>query len=349
MPGQPLLTLVASTYCNLRCHYCTLTGEAHDCASGTLDSRIFHLVVEAATNLGVRAFRLTGGEPTVLPHFAELVGCLSRARANGSYVTMNTNGVLWERLVSALRHQPMNLVRVSLDANSEPLFLRMAGRGGFAKVIRGIQECVAQGTKVQINTVVTQRNYDQVHNMIALCQSLGVDLKLLDYEKQEQTPFGASSWQSEFVDLRALRKHLATRYESLGLFRTTGGFGMPMEVFKAPPITVRVKDSTIGSTYHSTCARSCRFYPCPEGVFSPLVRPDKTITWCRRRQELSRPLGETLSQIELSLRHVLDEMADSRAMWRSRLVPTDFASDSLTRDLPSDNETNCGILPELPR
>jgi molybdenum cofactor biosynthesis enzyme MoaA len=349
MFGKPLLTLVASTHCNLRCRYCTPTGEAHDCGRGTLDARLFRMAVEAATRVGIRAFRLTGGEPTLLPHFAELVRCLAEARSAGSYVTMNTNGVLWEKLLDALRDHPLDLVRVSLDAPDEQGFVEMAGRRGFGEVMRGIREGLARGIRIQVNMVVTRRNDDRIEEMIELCRSLGADLKLLDYEKQEQTPFGALSWRSEFVDLRPLRKRLAERYESLGLFRTTGGFGMPMEVFRVPPVTVRVKDSTLGSTYQATCAAHCPLYPCPEGVFSPLVRPDGTITWCRRRQELARPLGETPEEIERSIRHVLADMADSRPVWRARLRPEDFAEGALTRDLPAGDALTFKGLPELPR
>jgi cyclic pyranopterin phosphate synthase len=307
------------------------------------------MAVEAAVNVGIRAFRLTGGEPTLLPHFAELVRCLSETRSVGSYVTMNTNGVLWERLLQAVCEHPLDLVRVSLDATSEPRFLAMTGRSGFEKVLRGIRECLARGVRVQVNMVVTQRNLDLIEEMIALCQSLGVDLKLLDYEKQEQTPFSTASWQSEFVNLEPLRRRLARQYESLGLFRTTGGFGMPMEVFRVPPITVRVKDSTLGSTYQARCARGCPFYPCPEGVFSPQIRPDRTITWCRRRQELSRPLGETPDEIERSIRYVLHDMADSRPLWRSHLGPADFAADSLTKDLPVSQDLPAYLPAELSR
>ncbi|MFP4408179.1 MAG: radical SAM protein, partial [Spirochaetaceae bacterium] len=68
------LRISVTDKCNLRCRYCMpATGIARKRHGDVLRVEQFVQVVEAATELGIRMIRLTGGEPLVRKGIVELV------------------------------------------------------------------------------------------------------------------------------------------------------------------------------------------------------------------------------------------------------------------------------------
>jgi cyclic pyranopterin phosphate synthase len=106
-------------------------------------------------SLGVRKFRLTGGEPLLRANLADLVGDLSIIPEIED-IALTTNGVLLARQAVDLQANGLKRVTVSLDTLDPEVFARMSG--GFAaldEVLRGIDAALAAGlAPVKINTVV---------------------------------------------------------------------------------------------------------------------------------------------------------------------------------------------------
>ena len=83
--------------CNLRCHYCMpQKGIELAPAEEILAFEEIVLVCQAAAELGVRDFKITGGEPLVRPGCPELVGMIKKI-PGVRQVTLTTNGFFLER------------------------------------------------------------------------------------------------------------------------------------------------------------------------------------------------------------------------------------------------------------
>jgi MoaA/NifB/PqqE/SkfB family radical SAM enzyme len=88
----------------------------------------------------VAAFRprlyLTGGEPTLYPHFAEL---LTEAKRRGFVVHLQTNGTLLDRVADSLVAQNVEMVTVSMDGPLEVHDAIRGQEGAFRKTCAGIK------------------------------------------------------------------------------------------------------------------------------------------------------------------------------------------------------------------
>lgn len=150
--------------CNLRCVYCMPEGglpwlQRDEILSYEEIAR----VVEAAAWVGVRAIRITGGEPLLRRHLERLVGLISRISGIDD-IALSTNALLLEEQVDTLVAAGLQRVNVSLDTLNPERFASIARRPGLERVLRGIDAAIAAGlSPVKINCVVMRgRNDDEL-------------------------------------------------------------------------------------------------------------------------------------------------------------------------------------------
>lgn len=120
--------------------------------------------------------KVSGGEPTLHPEFAEIV---SFVHSLGLPFRLLTNGRWLEpKRVFALL-QPMTstmTLLVSLhgpDAPSHEAFSSV--RGSFAEAAANIRWAAEAGLRVSTSTVLTRYNWNRVEEMVAFVRSLGAD------------------------------------------------------------------------------------------------------------------------------------------------------------------------------
>lgn len=120
--------------------------------------------------------RLTGGEPTLHPNFAEIV---EKADEKGFPLVVFTNG-LWaniEPVISALAASThLQYVLISLHGAHSESHERFSGvTGSFARTVANIRSAVDAGLPIVTSTVLTRHNYDEIEDIILLGHSLGVN------------------------------------------------------------------------------------------------------------------------------------------------------------------------------
>src|SRR5690606_33692005 len=101
--------------CNLRCTYCDPMGLGHDESPGTLTTEAFAVVLEAASRLGMRSVRFTGGEPLLRKDLPELVR-LATSLPGVEDGTVTTNATALEQRQPALLASGWGRVYVRLHA-----------------------------------------------------------------------------------------------------------------------------------------------------------------------------------------------------------------------------------------
>ncbi|HEU5424036.1 MAG TPA: GTP 3',8-cyclase MoaA [Nitrolancea sp.] len=179
--GQPLtrdafgramtyLRISLTDRCNLRCVYCMpAIGMKFAPRQELLTDDEILAVVRAAAKIGFSKIRLTGGEPTVRPHVADIVREIAHTPGIDD-VAMTTNGLLLGRLAGDLKAAGLRRVNVSIDSLQSERFTRITRGGKIEKVWEGIAAAEAAGlTPIKLNAVVVRgQNDDEVADLAAL-------------------------------------------------------------------------------------------------------------------------------------------------------------------------------------
>lgn len=168
--------------CNLRCVYCMPEeGLAWLRRDEILSYEEIVAIVEAAATVGVRAIRLTGGEPLLRRNLARLVAAI--ARVDGiEDIALSTNALLLEEQLPDLVAAGLRRVNVSLDTLVPERFEAIARRPGLDLVLRGIDAAVAAGLEpVKINCVVMRgRNDDEIADFARLTRDRAVFVRFIE-------------------------------------------------------------------------------------------------------------------------------------------------------------------------
>ena len=105
-----------------------------------------------AHRIGVRHFKITGGEPTVRPDLEDIVARI--ARLPSAEISMTTNGTRLVRRARALRLAGLQRVTISMDSLRDDRFNDMTGGGRLPLVLEGLEAARREFRSVKINTVV---------------------------------------------------------------------------------------------------------------------------------------------------------------------------------------------------
>ena len=186
------LRISVTDRCNFRCTYC-MPREVFDGNyqfmpySALLRFEEIERIARVSAQLGVRKFRLTGGEPLLRKDLEKLVEMLAALRCDDGEpvdVTLTTNGSLLAKKAKLLKDAGLSRITVSLDALDEDLFARMSDSKLSVKtVLRGIDEAARVGlAPVKINMVVRKGVNDaQIVPMARHFRHSGHILRFIEY------------------------------------------------------------------------------------------------------------------------------------------------------------------------
>jgi len=217
--GRPMHDLRISVMdrCNFRCPYCmpeATYGEHFTFLRN--DERLSFDEIERLCRLaaaqGVSKLRLTGGEPLLRPHLAELVTRLRRLEGITD-LALTTNGVLLARHAAELRDAGLDRVTISLDTLDPALFHRMSGgRGALDDVLAGIEAAQAAGFPhgVKLNTVVQRGvNEHTVIDLVERFRDTGIVVRFIEY----MDVGNRNDWRPEaVVPSQELVQRISTRW-----------------------------------------------------------------------------------------------------------------------------------------
>lgn len=191
--------------CNLACRHCWLAPKYDP--KGTkypaLPLALFERIIVDAKPLGLKAVKLTGGEPLLNPDFLSM---LDVVRREGLRLTIETNGVLCTaqcaQAIKEAGERPF--VSVSLDGADAQTHESIRGvKGSFEAAIEGIKNLVNAGFKPQVIFTVMKRNREQVESVIRLAGDLGAGS--VKYNVVQPTARGEHLHdQDETLDIREL-------------------------------------------------------------------------------------------------------------------------------------------------
>ena len=159
--------------CNYNCRHCfhAVDNTTHRNEFSLEEAMRF---LDEVRECGIRALRLTGGEPTLHPRFREIV---TGMRDRGLFLnTLVTNGSrITPEFLSFLKElYPDVLILLSFDGIGWHDWMRQHP-GSEEKTLEAIRLCKEAGIRVNINANVHRKNADGMFGTVKKLVSLGVD------------------------------------------------------------------------------------------------------------------------------------------------------------------------------
>lgn len=170
------VTVELTNACNLRCEYCYAgSGERYP---DELSTSEWKQVLQQLSTLRVFGVFFGGGEPMIHPDFFELV---QFAQDAGLDTWVSTNGTLIDqRAARKLASSGLKPVQVSVDGASDGTHNSIRGQPwAFRRTVEGMENLRKEGVPFQVSMTVTQRNIDEIEDLVALVAPLGANAVFL--------------------------------------------------------------------------------------------------------------------------------------------------------------------------
>jgi cyclic pyranopterin phosphate synthase len=190
------LRISVTDRCNLRCVYCMPSDDVEWFKKDNILSyeEITRLTA-IFVSLGVDKIRITGGEPTVRPHIANLIEAISRLDRVKS-ISMTTNGLLLQDNLLRLKKAGLDGVNISLDTFRKDRFKSICGIDGLQRVLASIKAADLAGLKLKINTVVIRGwNEDEVIDFARFVRNTGYTVRFIEFMPLD----GTGIWRPDLV------------------------------------------------------------------------------------------------------------------------------------------------------
>jgi molybdenum cofactor biosynthesis enzyme MoaA len=275
---MPFVTFPLLKACNFKCEYCGEGGELSASMKAQWDPDVLVDRIFAAHRLGVRKFRITGGEPFLFKGIDKVLLTLNDI---GCYTHVNTNGSYLRRHEDLLRRLEPNFhFAISLDSTDRQNFRVISKTKGYYKAtMDGIDLIARLGRLLRLNMVVTKYNVHEIGNMIDFCRAKNCNLKLLDVVSVP-LPFGDR--RDLHVSLKGVEEQLRGMADRIEFHEYARAFGTPCQVYHVDGVAVTVKSTWNGSRYDlNGICNGCEYYPCHEGLYDIFALPDGRVVGCR--------------------------------------------------------------------
>ncbi|WP_027399750.1 GTP 3',8-cyclase MoaA [Anaerovorax odorimutans] len=168
--------------CNLRCAYCMpdegIENIGHD---HILSFENIERIVKASVDLGIKKFRITGGEPLVRKGIVELVRKISQIDGVEE-LAMTTNGILLSKYAEDLKKAGLDRVNISLDSLNHTKYNKITRGGDLNEAFAGINAAVNAGlTPVKINVVAMKGfNDNEIIDFVQLTYQHPYEIRFIE-------------------------------------------------------------------------------------------------------------------------------------------------------------------------
>ncbi|MEM0260420.1 MAG: GTP 3',8-cyclase MoaA [Sulfolobales archaeon] len=217
--GRPLesLRITVTHKCNFSCFFCHMEGESLE-SSVELSYEDIGIVVEAFSRLGVRRYKITGGEPTLRRDILHIVREV-KTRGRAEDLSMTTNGFRLEELAFRLREEGLSRINISIHSLKRDTFRMITGVDGLERVLKGLEAAKKAGFKqIKINTVLLRGvNEGEILDLIELVR--GDDRMVLQIIELHPVGMGAGVFNKHFLSMDYVEKLLSENISHLRIRR----------------------------------------------------------------------------------------------------------------------------------
>jgi SynChlorMet cassette radical SAM/SPASM protein ScmF len=171
-PLAELYVYLAGT-CNLRCRHCWIDPAQQVAPRHFLPWSDLRDILVQARDLGLRAVKLTGGEPLLHPEFLDVLRGVHRM---GLQVRVESNGTLVDERHAEALGEAGAVISLSLDGPTALLHDRLRGvPGAFVAACNGAKRLRERGLPFQVITCLHRGTQAVLPEMVSLAERIGAD------------------------------------------------------------------------------------------------------------------------------------------------------------------------------
>ena len=167
MNRLPKLDLNVTNRCNYRCVHCAFDSGEIDMPELSLEE--IRKILEDTKKLGGKRFDITGGEPLVRGDINEIIEI---GKDLGYRIELITNGsLLTLEKLKGFKERGLDSIAISIDGPDYETYssIRKVSRKVYEKVLQSVDDVLALGIPLKINTTVFQSNYRRIPELTDWC------------------------------------------------------------------------------------------------------------------------------------------------------------------------------------
>ena len=164
--------------CNLRCIYCHDGCYEKMPPDSIMSYEEIIIIVKHLIKRGLKAVRITGGEPLVRKDISFIVAKLV---ALGIDVSLTTNGTMLHEKAEDLAAAGLRRINIGIDCLDKGLFAKITGFEKLDKVISGINKSIEVGfDPIKINVVLIEGLNDDIEPWIKFAKENPVTVRFIE-------------------------------------------------------------------------------------------------------------------------------------------------------------------------
>jgi radical SAM protein with 4Fe4S-binding SPASM domain len=159
--------------CNMKCSHCYINATEKK-LNNELTTQESKALMDQIYQVSRPLLVLSGGEPLLRPDIFELI---EYGSAKGLKMGLGSNGSLIDDAVAAkLKAAGISTVSISLDSNIAAQHDEFRGvAGAWEKAVNACKTLRKNNVLVQVNTTLTQQNYNQIDDIMSFAEGIGVE------------------------------------------------------------------------------------------------------------------------------------------------------------------------------
>ena len=159
--------------CNMKCSHCYINATENKLAH-ELTTEEGKKLMDQICQVSKPLLILSGGEPLLRSDIYELI---KYGASKGLKMGLGSNGCLIDDVVAAkLKLAGIATVSISLDSHIPTQHDEFRGvEGSWQKAVNACKALRKNNILVQVNTTLTQQNYDQIESIMSLTEEIGVE------------------------------------------------------------------------------------------------------------------------------------------------------------------------------
>ena len=147
-------------HCNQKCVHCYAADQVH-AGEEELPAKDWKEILDKCRAAGIPQVTFTGGEPTMREDLIELI-----SYARWFISRLNTNGIkLTKEYCRALHEAELDSVQITFYSSDRKIHNQLVGAERYDETVAGIENALAEGLSVSINTPLCTLNRDYLRTL----------------------------------------------------------------------------------------------------------------------------------------------------------------------------------------
>jgi MoaA/NifB/PqqE/SkfB family radical SAM enzyme len=171
--------------CTAKCQFCSIWKQKK---KYNVDTNGALSAISKLKSFGVRFITLTGGEPLLHPHFAEIAGYCSQENIVTTSITADPR-ILNDKRVNILKRSEIDCMGISIDHHTDEVTFKARK---IPNIIGGIETAIKKlkdnNITVTASVLISDFNYLSLKSLFSKCTELGFDSISLSYPVFSPSP-----------------------------------------------------------------------------------------------------------------------------------------------------------------